>query len=58
MAAKLVSHGYLTPRSVFRTVIILVSTGRVIADAGSMTSDLAMGGNCVNIQYLGPDHKN
>lgn len=56
--SKLVSHGYLTPRSVFRTVIILVSTGRVIADAGSMTSDLAMGGNCVNIQYLGPDHKN
>lgn len=36
------SHGYLTPSSVFRTVIILVSTGRVIADAGSMTSDLVM----------------
>lgn len=41
--SRLVTQGYLTPRSVFQTILILFSTGRVIADAGSMTSDLANG---------------
>ncbi|CAL9014517.1 unnamed protein product [Prunus brigantina] len=39
----LVNKGHVTARAVFETIIILVITGRTIADAGSMTSDLAMG---------------
>ncbi|KAH7660070.1 Xenobiotic-transporting ATPase protein [Dioscorea alata] len=44
---KLVSHGYITAKALLQTFMILVSTGRVIADAGSMTSDLAKGGDAV-----------
>ncbi|XP_019428490.1 PREDICTED: ABC transporter B family member 15-like [Lupinus angustifolius] len=45
--AKLISHGYITSKQLFETFMILVSTGRVIADAGSMTSDLAKGADAV-----------
>ncbi|PRQ53736.1 putative xenobiotic-transporting ATPase [Rosa chinensis] len=41
--SRLVHQGYLTPRSVFETILILVTTGWVIANVGSMTSDLAIG---------------
>lgn len=44
---KLMSHGYITAKALFETFMILVSTGRVIADAGSMTSDLAKGSDAV-----------
>ncbi|OVA14323.1 ABC transporter [Macleaya cordata] len=44
---KLVSEGYITSKALFQTFMILVSTGRVIADAGSMTSDLAKGSDAV-----------
>ncbi|EHA8591415.1 putative multidrug resistance protein [Cocos nucifera] len=44
---KLVSHGYITAKALFQTFMILVSTGRVIADAGSMTTDLAKGADAV-----------
>lgn len=44
---KLISHGYISSKSLFETFMILVSTGRVIADAGSMTSDLAKGADSV-----------
>lgn len=40
---KLVEQGLISSESVFKTFFILVSTGRVIAEAGSMTSDLAKG---------------
>ncbi|KAI4339557.1 hypothetical protein MLD38_024486 [Melastoma candidum] len=43
----LVSHGYITAKALFETFMILVSTGRVIADGGSMTSDLAKGSEAV-----------
>ncbi|XP_021823860.1 ABC transporter B family member 15-like [Prunus avium] len=39
----LFNKGHVTARAVFETIIILVATGKTIADAGSMTSDLAMG---------------
>lgn len=45
---KLISQGYITYKAMFETFMILVSTGRVIADAGSMTSDLAKGADSVN----------
>eukprot|EP01018_Ginkgo_biloba_P022724 Gb_08707 [translate_table: standard] len=44
---KLVQQGYITSKALFRTFFILVSTGRVIADAGSMTTDLAKGSDAV-----------
>ncbi|KAL2500924.1 ABC transporter B family member 15 [Forsythia ovata] len=40
---KLVNNGEISAGDVFKTFFILVSTGKVIADAGSMTSDLAKG---------------
>ncbi|XP_027358241.1 ABC transporter B family member 15-like isoform X2 [Abrus precatorius] len=44
---KLVFHGYISGKALFETFMILVSTGRVIADAGSMTNDLAKGADAV-----------
>jgi len=44
---KLVSQGYISAKALFETFMILVSTGRVIADAGSMTNDLAKGSDAV-----------
>ncbi|WJX70434.1 ABC transporter B member 15, variant 2 [Trifolium repens] len=44
---KLVSQGYISSKALFETFMILVSTGRVIADAGSMTNDLAKGSDAV-----------
>ncbi|KAG6578616.1 ABC transporter B family member 15, partial [Cucurbita argyrosperma subsp. sororia] len=41
--SKLISQGETTAKGVFQTFMVLVSIGRVIADAGSMTSDLAKG---------------
>lgn len=38
---KLVSQGYITFKEVFQTFLILITTGKVIADAGSMTTDIA-----------------
>ncbi|TYH76083.1 hypothetical protein ES332_D04G061600v1 [Gossypium tomentosum] len=40
---KLISQGYITAKALFETFMILVSTGRVIAGAVSMTSDLVKG---------------
>ncbi|KAF7819649.1 ABC transporter B family member 15-like [Senna tora] len=44
---KLIFQGYITAKALFETFMVLVSTGRVIADAGSMTSDLAKGSDSV-----------
>ncbi|KDP45428.1 hypothetical protein JCGZ_09677 [Jatropha curcas] len=44
---KLISQGYITAKDLFETFMVLVSTGRVIADAGSMTTDLAKGADAV-----------
>ena len=35
---KLVAEGYISPKQTFQTVLILVTTGRVIAEAGSMSN--------------------
>ncbi|GKV06704.1 hypothetical protein SLEP1_g18558 [Rubroshorea leprosula] len=43
----LVQKGEISAGDVFKTYYILVSTGKVIADAGSMTSDLAKGSTAV-----------
>ncbi|KAG5535022.1 hypothetical protein RHGRI_022957 [Rhododendron griersonianum] len=44
---KLVSQGRIGPKALFETFMIIVSTGRVIADAGTMTNDLSKGSNAV-----------
>ncbi|XP_062151285.1 ABC transporter B family member 15-like [Alnus glutinosa] len=44
---QLISKGYISSKALFETFMVLVSTGRVIADAGSMTSDLAKGSDAV-----------
>ncbi|KAL0658188.1 hypothetical protein Bca4012_078773 [Brassica carinata] len=44
---RLIEDGYITAKALFETFMILVSTGRVIADAGSMTTDLAKGSDAV-----------
>ncbi|KAK3413319.1 hypothetical protein EUGRSUZ_I01886 [Eucalyptus grandis] len=40
---KLISHGQITSKALFETFMILISTSMVIADAGSMTTDMAKG---------------
>ncbi|CAK9200561.1 unnamed protein product [Sphagnum troendelagicum] len=44
---RLVSKGQITFSAMFKAFFILVSTGRMIAEAGSMTSDLAKGASTV-----------
>ncbi|KAI3722358.1 hypothetical protein L2E82_33394 [Cichorium intybus] len=46
-AGKLIRDGQLGAKALFQTYLILVSTGRVIADAGTMTNDLAKGSDAV-----------
>lgn len=48
---KLVEKGLISSGSVFKTFVILVSTGRVIAEAGSMTSDLAKGSSTLKAVF-------
>lgn len=40
---KLIGDGYIASKALLETFMVLVSTGRVIADAGSMSTDLAKG---------------
>ncbi|KAK6944913.1 ABC transporter-like, ATP-binding domain [Dillenia turbinata] len=44
---KLVDMGQISAGDVFKTFFILVSSGKVIAEAGSMTSDLAKGSTAI-----------
>ncbi|XP_027065928.1 putative ABC transporter B family member 8 [Coffea arabica] len=44
---RLINSGNISSGDVFKTFFILVSTGKVIAEAGSMTSDLAKGSAAV-----------
>nr|XP_016442889.1 PREDICTED: ABC transporter B family member 15-like [Nicotiana tabacum] len=44
---KLMAAGEIGAKALFQTFMILVSTGRVIADAGTMTNDLAKGADAV-----------
>ncbi|XP_047044346.1 putative multidrug resistance protein [Lolium rigidum] len=44
---RLVAQNHITAKEFFQTFIILVSTGRMIADVGSMTTDLAKGADAL-----------
>ncbi|KAJ8615575.1 hypothetical protein MRB53_034947 [Persea americana] len=54
---KLMLQGSLAPKHLFQAFFILVSTGKVIADAGTMTSDLAKGSNAVRSVFEILDRK-
>ncbi|GJM90459.1 hypothetical protein PR202_ga06740 [Eleusine coracana subsp. coracana] len=43
----LMAEHQITAKALFQTFMILISTGRMIADAGSMTTDLAKGADAV-----------
>uniref|UniRef100_A0ACD5V4V0 Uncharacterized protein n=1 Tax=Avena sativa TaxID=4498 RepID=A0ACD5V4V0_AVESA len=44
---RLIAEHNITAKALFQTFFILVSTGRVIADAGAMTTDLAKGADAI-----------
>ncbi|CAN6239885.1 unnamed protein product [Urochloa humidicola] len=44
---RLMARGLITPTRLFQVFFMLMTMGRVIADAGSLTSDLAKGGDAV-----------
>ncbi|OEL26086.1 putative multidrug resistance protein, partial [Dichanthelium oligosanthes] len=44
---RLIAEHHITAKALFQTFTILVGTGRVIADAGSVTTDLAKGADAV-----------
>ncbi|GJZ55567.1 ABC transporter family protein [Tanacetum coccineum] len=51
---KLISDGQLGAKALSQTFLILVSTGRVIAEAGTMTNDLAKGSDAVQSVFALP----
>ncbi|XP_022775612.1 putative multidrug resistance protein [Durio zibethinus] len=44
---RLINQGLVTPKHLFQAFFILMSTGKNIADTGSMTSDLAKGSGAI-----------
>ena len=48
---KLVFDGYITSKQLFQTCLILANTGRVIADASSLTSDVAKGADAIGLVF-------
>ncbi|TVU24839.1 hypothetical protein EJB05_27299, partial [Eragrostis curvula] len=48
---KLIAEHHITAVAIFQTFNILAGTGRVIADAGSMTADLARGTDAVSSTF-------
>nr|XP_043633552.1 ABC transporter B family member 15-like [Erigeron canadensis] len=53
---KLTSDGHLGANAFFQTFMILINTGRVIAEAGTMTNDLAKGSDAVKSVFAVLDH--
>ncbi|KAA8533067.1 hypothetical protein F0562_033400 [Nyssa sinensis] len=45
---KLVCDGLISSKALFETFLVLITTGRVIADAGAMTTDLGKGADAVS----------
>ncbi|KAK8644268.1 hypothetical protein V6N13_123579 [Hibiscus sabdariffa] len=54
---KLISQGYITPKALIETFLILVSTGSMIAEAASMTSDLVKSTEVVASVFAILDHR-
>ena len=54
---KLMAAHHITAKALYQTFMIIVSTGRVIADAGTMTTDLAKGAEAVASMFAILDRK-
>lgn len=54
---RLLNKGLVTPRHLFQVFFILMSTGKNIADAGTMTSDLAKGVGAIKTIFTILDRK-
>lgn len=54
---RLINKGQVTTKHLFQAFFILLSTGKNIADAGSMTSDLARGANAIKSIFAIFDRK-
>ncbi|KAF8693398.1 hypothetical protein HU200_038791 [Digitaria exilis] len=54
---KLMAEHHITAKELFQTFMILVSTGRVIAQAGSMTTDLVKGADAASSVFAILDRK-
>ncbi|KAA8533236.1 hypothetical protein F0562_033231 [Nyssa sinensis] len=54
---RLMNQGLVTSKHVFQVFFLLMSTGKNIADAGSMTSDLAKGSNAIRSVFAILDRK-
>ncbi|CAO2046139.1 unnamed protein product [Urochloa humidicola] len=54
---KLMAGHHITAKALYQTFMIIVSTGRVIADAGSTTTDLAKGAEAVASMFAILDRK-
>ncbi|KAK9113579.1 hypothetical protein Syun_020376 [Stephania yunnanensis] len=54
---KLMNEGLITPKRLFQAFFVLMSTGKHIADAGSMTSDLARGADAIKSVFAILDRK-
>ncbi|KAJ8615583.1 hypothetical protein MRB53_034955 [Persea americana] len=54
---KLMLQGSLAPKHLFQAFFILMGTGKVIADAGTMTSDFAKGSNAIRSVFEILDRK-
>ncbi|MFS7988961.1 putative Type I protein exporter [Helianthus anomalus] len=52
---KLISNGHLGPKDFFQAFLILINTGKVIADAGTMTNDLSKGFDGVKSVFNKPE---
>lgn len=48
---KLIAQGYISSKALFETFMILMSTGYLIGNAGSMTRDLAKGLDAVKLVF-------
>nr|XP_027099339.1 putative multidrug resistance protein [Coffea arabica] len=54
---RLMNQGLVTSKHLFQAFFILMSTGKSIADAGSMTADIARGGNAIRRVFAILDRK-
>ncbi|KAL9997267.1 putative ABC-type xenobiotic transporter [Helianthus debilis subsp. tardiflorus] len=54
---KLISDGHLAAKGLFQTFLVLVSTGRVVAEAGTMTNDLAKGSDALQSVFTVLDRR-
>ncbi|XP_062112545.1 putative multidrug resistance protein [Humulus lupulus] len=54
---RLINNGQVTSKHLFQAFFLLISTGKNIADAGSMTSDLARGASAIKSIFAILDRK-